>query len=191
MSHESVIASLKTLLKQDLFKLDPHDQAKHMIGESDRALIILMASTIEHVVVRWLKGKMPTLNGTEQAAIFNFEGPCGSFSNRLRMAHALGMYDREMRKRLEVIKEMRNTAAHSFARIYFDVPQIRAAVAQIFPASVRKEISGWDELRVRAAFSTFCMHYSHAVIHEQTVNLHEMFDWIRAQRVRPRPSRDK
>ena len=189
MSHKTAIAGLKGLLNQDFFDADPKEQAKHMMAESDRSSIILLAATIEYTILRSLKARMPSLNSDEQAAIFNFEGPCGSYSNRIRLAHGLGIFDRATKRRIEVIKEMRNTAAHSFAPIRFDVPQIVQAVAQLFPPNTRTEIMGWDLPRVRAAFMQYCMRQGQAFVQDKALDMDDLFNWLRVQKVRPLPWR--
>jgi hypothetical protein len=122
MSLEMVMRELKRLNRDELFSFPPKDHAKHMMEEGDRAAIILFASSIEGTLLYMLKESMPTLNSDEKDRIFNFEGPCGSFSNRIRLAQGLGLIDRQTRKHIELIKEMRNVAAHSYSRVTFDTP---------------------------------------------------------------------
>ena len=125
MSYESVIANLKRLNKHQLVKLDPEAHVSHMLAESDRSVIILLASNVEATLLGMLEDAMPSLNGEERDRIFNFEGPCGSFSNRIRLAQGLGIINRETRKQVEILKEMRNAAAHSFLPVNYETPAIK------------------------------------------------------------------
>lgn len=128
MSYESVITDLHALMRRELLELDPHEYKTHVEGESDRASIMLTAGVLEKYIVYVLNQHMPTINSDERAAIFQFEGPCGSFSSRIKMAQALGILNRRQRKQLDLIRVMRNVCAHAHPVITFDTPEIRNAV---------------------------------------------------------------
>jgi hypothetical protein len=195
MSHESVIASLKKLIKQDLLTIDPKEHAHYTMGESDRTSIILCASLIEDMIVRKLEAKMPSINADERNRLFNFEGPCGSFSNRIRMAQALGIIDRPLKKRIELVKEMRNVAAHSHAHVGFDTIEIKKATAALLAPAQADEIAGWPHRRVRAVFTSFTMMLANelAAPTDDTLSIdaNAFWEWIRAQKVKPAAFRGK
>lgn len=159
LSHDTVIADLKRLMKTVLTAVVPEDHVRHLQRESDRAFMILEAASVEEVILHRLKLMMPTLNSDEKERIFSFEGPCGSFSNRIRVAQGLGIMDRGMRRRVEVVKELRNLGAHCHAEITFDIPEVRAAVAQLFEAKDGEHIKRWDRDEIRTIFglSVVCM----------------------------------
>jgi DNA-binding MltR family transcriptional regulator len=188
VSHESTISDLKKLTKQDLLKVDPKHHAQYLLGESDRTAIILLASLIEEYITSWLHEKMPALNSDERTALFNFEGPCGTFSARIKLAQALGLLDRPFRKRIEIIKEMRNTAAHSHAALHFDTPEIHRAVAALFFPEHRAEVMGWQRRMIRAAFTTLCMQITRALAQGALPDIGEFFKWLRVQELKPDPS---
>jgi hypothetical protein len=188
MSYESVIADLKALNKHRFTSRAATDHVDHMVTESDRSAIILMGSSLEDTVAWSLRNHMPGLNSDEDARIFGFEGPCGSFSNKLRMAHALGLIDRPMRKGLEIIKEMRNSAAHSIMPINYGLPEIRAAIAQLFPPRFRDEITGWDQPRIKHSFLAVSSFMGRAITRGEGVNFDALVPQLRAWRP---PSPDK
>lgn len=189
MSHESVIASLKKLIKLDLITIEPSDHAHEVTHESDRASIILNAAVIEDMLVHRLQFLMTGINSDERDRIFNFEGPCGSFSNRIRMAQALGIIDRATRKQIEIIKEMRNVAAHSHAPVNFSTPQIREAAAALLPPHARTEVLNWQPRRVRAGFTAFALNLGRTLAHEgKAVDVEAFWEWLRHQKVLPRTS---
>lgn len=186
MNRENIIAGLKRLNRQDLITFNPKEHAAHMLAEGDRAAIILFASSIEGTLTWLLKEKMPSLNGEEAERVFNFQGPCGSFSSRIQMAHALGIIDRSTRKQIELIKEMRNAAAHSFSPIRYDTPEIHAAIASFFPSRARKDVMSWDHLRVRAAFSSFASRLALCLTKHEPVDCDAFYETLRHLEVRPR-----
>lgn len=185
MSHESILSDLKKLTKLDLVAISPSDHAATLSGESDRSALILCGSLVEYHITSWLYEKMPSLNSDERTTLFNFEGPCGTFSARIKMAQALGLYDRAARKRVELIKEMRNAAAHSHAALQFDTPAIHRAVAGLFYPEHRKEIMGWERRRVRASFTVLCIQISRAILHGGWPDIREFFTWLRDQELKP------
>lgn len=174
MSYESVIAALKQLNKQDLLGLVPDDLVNHIKDETDRAAIILIGSSIEGGLLIMLRERMPSLNGDEGKRIFEFEGPCGSFSNRIRMAQGLGVIDRQTRKQIEIIKEMRNVAAHSYTPVTFSTPEIREAVLTLLPPHARREAETFPGILIRLAFQKFYGRLLVCLSHSQPVDLN---DW--------------
>ena len=109
--------------------------------------------------------------------ILDYRGTCGSFADRIQMAHALGILNREGRKRASVLKEMRNAAAHSFARITFETTAIKEAVACLYPPKYRTEI--------RAAFHTLMVRYCDGLHRDRDVNFEESFAKSRDGRLKP------
>ncbi|MCL6741573.1 DUF4145 domain-containing protein [Sphingomonas sp. RB56-2] len=152
MSYASVIADLKALNRIEILGVDAAAHVDHMDAESDRSTLILMAASTEGLLVGRLKEMMPGINAEERNRIFGFEGPCGSFSNRIRIAQALGIVDRSTKKKLEVIKEMRNAAAHSFAQLTFSTAEIVEGVAYLFPQQYREASLAWPNEIRKAAF---------------------------------------
>lgn len=173
MSHESVITELKKLIKQDLFEIDPGEHFDHFLSESDRSAIILGASMVEAFILSALKRRMPTINADEQDRLFNFEGPCGSYSNRIRMVQALGIIDRPTRRQIELVKEMRNAAAHCHTAIQFDTPAIVDAIAHLVPVAFRDEVLSADRAFLRALYDRLCSNLNMAVCDPSAMNPYE------------------
>ncbi len=132
MGHDAVIAALKALSKVELLSIPMKVHIDHLKTENDRVCIILAASMIEeslfHAITGTMKGELST---QERQRIFQFEGPIGSFSSRIRIAQALGIIDKQTRLMIETIKEMRNAAAHSHLPITFTTQAIREATASL------------------------------------------------------------
>ena len=156
MSYASAITDLKKLMKHELFDIDPKDYRAKVKGESDRAAIIMNGSMLERFLVKELTLKMQSINGDERSAVFQFEGPCGSFSNRIRMSQALGIIDRKTRKRLDLIREMRNVAAHAHANVDFETPEIKGAVLALFDAKHRDVLEVAPPTILRLIYEYLC-----------------------------------
>lgn len=102
--------------------------------------IILNAAVLETYLVGKLKQLMPTLNSDEVDRLFGFDGPCGSFSSRIRMSQALGIIDRPTRRKLDLIRELRNVAAHAHPVIGFDTAEIRDTLVALFSEKDRDAV---------------------------------------------------
>jgi len=167
VSQAAAISGLKKLMKEPIISVDPGDHVQHLIDESPRSSIILHGALIEEMLVDRLERLMPSINSEERARLFQFEGPLGSFSNRIRMAQAFEIIDRPTRKRVELIKEMRNAAAHCHARIDFKTPQIRTAVAALFGKEPRV-FDDWDIKSISGLFSVAVNSLAYVLTHPET-----------------------
>jgi len=149
LSHDTVISALNALSKIELISFAPGDHVKHLVGESDRAAIILNASMLEHTTTHMLQKAMPGLNSDETSRMFGINGPLGAFSAKIAVAHGLKIIDRAMMKRMDVIRAMRNAAAHYVGPLNFDTEQIRNAVSQIASPPNRPELAELTALGLR------------------------------------------
>lgn len=190
MSYESISTDLRTLLKRELFEISPSDHIHQLDNESDRAFIILNAAMLERFLVSELTGKLPGVNADERARIFNFAGPCGSFSSRIQMAQALEVIDRSTRRRLDLVREMRNVCAHAHPDITFETPEIKAAVWHILGArpDVQEHAS---HLVTRTYFRTLCLILMMAITAKTDVAGKALAEFRASVNDVPPPSPDK
>lgn len=153
MSHDSVISALNALSKAEVITFAPDAHVRHLLDESDRAAIILIASTLEHTVTHMLEQALSSLNGDEMARAFGLNGPLGTFSSKIMFAQGLQIIDRQMAKRLNIIRNMRNTAAHYVGPLSFETPEIRAAVIQITSTANRPKLAKLNAKGIRIYFT--------------------------------------
>ncbi len=153
MSHESVITALNVLSKTRAYQIDVEEHVNHYFRESDRVTIILVTSTLEHILTAKLETMMPNLNGDERARIFGPEGPLGTFANNTRIGHGLGLFDRAMAKRLDIVRAMRNAAAHCVTPVSFDIAEFKDGVVQLFSQKRRALISPLNAHGLKGAFT--------------------------------------
>jgi DNA-binding MltR family transcriptional regulator len=92
---------------------------------TDRPAVILQASNADDIVRRVLRAKMRR-NLSKDAAdrIFEGNGPLANFSNRVAIAHALGLIGNVFRHDLDLIRELRNGFAHVRLPMTLETPQI-------------------------------------------------------------------
>jgi|GEM_PF-1988259 len=115
--------------------------------ETDRGCIIVSAAILEVWLERVLAGAMKGGKGSEL-----FDGPnapFGSFSSKTLVAHQLGLISDRTRSRLDIIRRMRNEAAHSHRPTAFGDQSVISRVREL--GSVQY-LEGYGPLSPRAQF---------------------------------------
>lgn len=160
MSHESVIAALNRLSKKRVFDTKPAEHAQHVIRETPRSSLILHGSMIEHMLEAQLEVKLSGLNSTERGKIFSPEGPLGTFANKVRMAKGLKIMDQATAKQIDVIRALRNAAAHSIEPMAFSDPPIKNAITQMATDKAKAKVAKLNVAELRYYFELTCMNIS-------------------------------
>ena len=165
MSHETIIAALNGLSKTRVYHISPENQALHITVESDRSAIILNGSTVEHFLTAKLEDKMPSLNSDERTKMFSPEGPLGTFANKNRIAFGLGVMERAVSKKIDVIRAMRNAAAHCIKLVTFTTTEFRDGVQQLADPKHRSQIAVFNSRQLRHFFSLVCIDICQLIDH--------------------------
>jgi hypothetical protein len=106
--------------------------------ESDRALAILAAAYLDHLLRRWITLRLE-LDDLPEAAQFLFEGfnaGLATFSSRIQMAKHLDLLSEEEQRDLTLIKAVRNEFAHEFTGISFETQSISDRCRELAAAKV-------------------------------------------------------
>lgn len=100
------------------------DRAKGHTG--DRATAILGASFLDHALETVLLGRYVPLDPDEQSLLFdgNRGGPLSTFSSKIRVAYAMGIYGPVTRDDLNRIRDIRNAFAHGMIRMDFETKEV-------------------------------------------------------------------
>ena len=93
-------------------------------GESDRAAAILAAAYFEERLCDAIMRKFTTINKDLREKIFTGYGPLSTFSAKIDIARALGIYDQKTYNALHKIKKIRNMFAHASTPIEFNQQEI-------------------------------------------------------------------
>ncbi|MHB1758464.1 MAG: DUF4145 domain-containing protein [Leptospirillum sp.] len=92
---------------------------------NDRSAAIIGAAFVEDSLQCALESRMIGLNSQVFNEIFNnVNGPLCSFSSKILLGFALGLYREVLKKDLNVIRNIRNAFAHSMKPITFDIPEV-------------------------------------------------------------------
>jgi hypothetical protein len=98
------------------------EMEREFYADSDRACGILQASWVELMVERTIRGRLRAEGASD---IFDANGPLGTFSNKIMMAYSLGLFGRQTRHDLGLIRNMRNGFAHCQRPLRFQAPEIK------------------------------------------------------------------
>lgn len=130
--------SINTLKKEYNFKLRMPDAAQFMselLGESDRAAVILASSQLDDLLANAIAlrmGESMDIMALDIEKIFRPSGPLGSFSARAEVANLFGIIENETYEQLTILREMRNACAHSKHPITFNDPLLRNVARNLF-----------------------------------------------------------
>lgn len=152
MNYKDTSNALRTLMSRRTYETDPATHVAQLKSESDRSSIILCAAGVEDFLTAELENHMTNLNTEERQRIFDFQGPLGTFSSKIRIAQGIGLIDRQLRKDIELVKSMRNAAAHCVDPVNFSDEPFRSAVILLCPEKYRVELLELDGRQLRTFF---------------------------------------
>ncbi len=130
--------------------------------KNDRGAGILLATNVENSLDYVL---LKTLYGPTDK-LFDQNGPLSSFSNKIQMGRALGLYGEQTSSNLDTIRHIRNAFAHAQIPITFETPEVAAGCRLLtiqevlFPRAVREPPVA-DKMTARALFTEVCNTIAH------------------------------
>lgn len=100
---------------------------KELLKETDRGCALMVGSYLEYELELLLKEK---LVGRKKSFddLFQFNGPLGTFSSKIKMCYAIGLISKETHDELELIRKIRNDFGHEFEAISFSTNQIKERI---------------------------------------------------------------
>lgn len=98
--------------------------------ESDRGCCLMAVSFIDNELKCLLKGKLVGSNKLLKE-LFEFNGPLGTFSSKIKMAYCLGYISKDIYHDLEIIRKTRNDFGHNYSTINFETENLKAKILQL------------------------------------------------------------
>ena len=176
IGHDATISALNALTRTPFLELPDVDHASHQFAESERSAMILAAALIEDTLTRALSKLMPGIRTRQdRKAMFEANAPLQSFSAKITMAVALGIIDKDLQKKIDIIRCMRNAAAHAAAPMTYDRVEVRNAIALLFGQDRADEVATWGRVLIRITHSAVCAQIGNFVL---TGNPYENFDQV-------------
>ncbi|OXG05069.1 mannitol repressor [Flavobacterium araucananum] len=92
--------------------------------ETDRGCALMAASFLESELTDLLKEKLVGTK-SELNKLFEFNGPLGTFSSKIKICHSLGFINKTTMNDLELIRKVRNEFGHDHNPIDFSTEAIK------------------------------------------------------------------
>jgi len=145
--------------------MDVREAVADSISESDRGAIILAGTGVEDTLEYQIYERLPGLKHDEEARkrLFDNDGSVASFSKKLWMAYAMGIVDKDYRKKIDLIREIRNACAHSRKPISMKTTVLQAACKAVIKDTLA-DLKDQSPKTLRDAFVVKCSlinHYIH------------------------------
>lgn len=126
VSRDSVLAELSALtdIAPDVSYYERY--AEEMRAEkNERGIAILLATNLENILEEAIKRHMWVVRSRRE--LFGINSPLGTFSSKIRIGYALGIFGPETLANLDVIRAIRNVFAHAKIPVQFTEPRLMAA----------------------------------------------------------------
>jgi hypothetical protein len=128
MASPSWIRGLKELSKRELVLNDFRAIHNEIIAERhDRGAALVAATLVENMLRRVIRSQLVPLTETEDDSLFGRDAPLSTFSDMIRVGHAFGIFNKEIKQDLDRLREIRNAFAHSPLSVTFGTKEIASA----------------------------------------------------------------
>jgi hypothetical protein len=94
--------------------------------QTDRGAAIIAAAVLEDLLAAVVQRRLIELSGKRTEALFGRMAPLSTFSAKIEMGFALGIYGDDGRIHLDTIRDVRNKFAHKFESLSFEHHDIAA-----------------------------------------------------------------
>jgi mannitol operon repressor len=139
-----------------IFTVQPDDWAfwsKELQSESDRGLVIIAASILDHLIARLIEVFVVYDPPATKKLLDDPFSPLGNFAPRTLAAYSLGLISKDERDDLDTIRKIRNEYAHEPKSTSFTDQKIMNKVNNLkTPKLVPVEIHDWNNLSTRQLF---------------------------------------
>lgn len=165
---KNTLTALKAYYRKPFEPIDTKAVFDDLEKESDRAAVIIMGSILEDSLALSLMTSLKMRKCKDRKEleqlherVFGFNGPIGSFSEKIITAFAFEAIERETYDQLTIIRELRNACAHSQEPLNFQMPVLSNYCANLFAADNDPftEYNG-DPKTMRVAFMSEAMFLS-------------------------------
>jgi DNA-binding MltR family transcriptional regulator len=102
---------------------------EHIKEETDRATVVILSAHLEDKLEAALRKRInPAKSKDSTNRLFEYNGPLGTFSARIEIAHAFAVIEKATCAQLHTFRELRNACAHSRRPISLQVAELKTAV---------------------------------------------------------------
>lgn len=123
---------------RELPPADDFDALISSLSEMDaRGAALIIASILDNYLEHAISTSFIEIGATKFNALFrDRQAPFSSFGNKIRVAHALGVFNDEIRAQLDRIRSIRNAFAHTVQAIDFNHPVVAIECNKLNPSKI-------------------------------------------------------
>ena len=114
------------------------DFMDEFMNESDRACIILASAEIEVRLELLFEELIKSKSNKFRKDLFDFTGPLGSLSARIKMAYALNLITKDFYDLLELFRSIRNKIVHKGTEASLETPGIKRYQTRFYRISANR-----------------------------------------------------
>jgi DNA-binding MltR family transcriptional regulator len=142
-----------------------------LANPSPIAAAIIGAVMVEHELEQFVRRRLSRKDDDTWRELVSDRGPLGTFSQKIVLGYAFGIYDEATRDNLNVVRSIRNAFAHSKKLIDFDNELIIAELKKIKPSRRWKKHFHPDKETARPIFANLCLMLCNVLLREQVTAL--------------------
>lgn len=101
--------------------------------KNDRGAAMLICGFLDQCLMLAIVRQLP--NQTAAMKLFEDRAALHNFSDKINMAHAMGLYGEQTRRNLDILRTVRNLFAHSTRALSFKTPEVAQACDMLVPPS--------------------------------------------------------
>jgi DNA-binding MltR family transcriptional regulator len=123
--------------------------AQEVLTDGPRGAVMVAIAFLDDYLIKLIRRRFVALTEDEQESLFAPDRPLGSFSSRIKVAYALGIYGRKTSHDLNILRDIRNVFAHGLRKMDFETPEVKELISSLHCI---KDIEKYDILSSREAF---------------------------------------
>lgn len=112
-------------------------------NQSDRVATITAAAFFEDALERAIESKFVPLSKTKREKIFDGQAPLSTFSAKIEIGYALGLYGVVARADLHKTRKIRNLFAHTAEPLEFSEPDIAKIASELTTPRTMRTTGHW------------------------------------------------
>jgi DNA-binding MltR family transcriptional regulator len=106
--------------------------AREIMMGSPRAAALVAGAFLDNFLAGLILRHLVELTPSEIESLFEPDRPLGSFSAKIRMARALGIFGPKTAHDLNIVRDIRNAFAHGLRRMNFETPEVKQLLASFY-----------------------------------------------------------
>jgi len=157
---------------------------EELTKESDRGCCLVAAAYMELELKNIISNFLIDMSQKESNELFNYTGPIGTFSSKIKLAYSLGLISKEISFFINQLRAIRNIAAHLEDPFDFREKKITDHIKNIIPSLNGKYQCIREELIEKIIVIISTLHYNRTNTFRRTTlenNLIEIKENIKEQ----------